>query len=73
MGRVICRAKKTGQVKYRGKPTIEFYKDGKPQYYCYGYIDRMTEEPLEACQNCADFVNNIEEDFQDYKGDEGNG
>lgn len=63
MGRVICQAKKTGRVKHRGKPTIEWYKDGKPQYYCYGYMDRMTEEPLEVCQNCADFVNNIEEDF----------
>ena len=68
MGRVICQAKKTGQVKYRGKPTIEWYKDGKPQYYCYGYRDAMTEEPLEVCKNCADFVDRAEEDLQRFKG-----
>ena len=70
MGRVICQAKKTGQVKYRGKPTIEWYKDGKPQYYCYGYRDAMTEEPLEVCKNCADFVDRAEEDLQRFKAGE---
>ena len=70
MGRVICQTKKTGQVKYRGKPTIEFYKDGKPQYYCYGYRDVMTEEHLEVCKDCADFVDRAEEDFKRLKAGE---
>ena len=30
MARVICKAKQNGRVKHRGNPTIEFYKDGKP-------------------------------------------
>lgn len=64
MGRVICQAKKTGRVKHRGKPTIEWYKDGKPQYYCYGYRNVMTEEFLEVCKNCADFVDRAEEDLK---------
>ena len=70
MGRVIYQAKKTGQVTYRGKPTIEWYKDGKPQYYCYGYRDAMTEEPLEVCKNCADFVDRAEEDYKRFKAGE---
>ena len=40
----------------RGNPTTEFYKDGKPQIYCYGWIDSMTDEPLGECLNCKDFV-----------------
>ena len=68
MSRVICKAKKEGQVKRRGNPTIEFYKNGKPQYYCYGYRDAMMEEPLEVCKNCADFVDRAEEDLQRFKG-----
>ena len=63
LGKVVCQAKKTGIVTRRGKPTIEFYKDGKPQYYCYGYKDMRTDEPLEVCQKCADFVNNLENDI----------
>ena len=70
MSRVICKAKKEGQVKLRGNPTIEFYKNGKPQYYCYGYRDAMTEEPLEVCKNCADFVDRAEEDLQRFKAGE---
>ena len=70
MGKIICQAKKTGQAKYRGKPTIEFHIDGKPQYYCYGYKDMRTDEPLEICQACADFVDKSEEDFKRFKAGE---
>lgn len=66
MGTVICQAKKKGIVKYRGKPTIEFYKDEKPQYYCYGYIDSETDEPLEDCKQCKDFVDFAQEDLEKY-------
>ena len=41
----------------RGNSTTEFYKNGKPQIYCYGWEDRMTDEPLEICKNCNDWVN----------------
>ncbi len=44
----------------RGKPTTEFYKmvngEKKPQIYCMGWIDCMTDEPLEICRNCKDWV-----------------
>ena len=54
----------------RGKPTTEFYVDGKPQIYCYGWIDRMTDEPLKECQNCKDFVygEQMQIDFAKMKG-----
>ena len=45
----------------RGKPTTEFHKvvDGKkkPQIYCCGWMDSMTDEPYEICKNCKDWVN----------------
>ena len=66
MATVICKAKKKGIVKRRGKPTIEFYRDEKPQYYCYGYIDSETDEPLEDCKRCKDFVDFAQEDLGRY-------
>ncbi len=53
-------------VKERGKPSIEFYKDGKPQYYCYGYIDNA-DNLLEECQRCPEHVYKAQEDLQNYK------
>ena len=50
----------------RGKATTEFYKDGKPQIYCYGWIDLRTDEPLEICRDCADFVYNAQDDLDKY-------
>ena len=43
------------------------YKDGKPQYYCYGYIDSMTDEPLEECVNCKKWVDGeqCEKDYEE--------
>ena len=54
----------------RGNPTTEFYIDGKPQIYCNGWIDKMTDKPLEVCQNCKDFVygEQAEIDFEKAKG-----
>lgn len=66
MATVICKAKKNGEVKRRGKPTIEFYKDEKPQYYCYGYIDATTDELIEDCKRCRDFVDRAQEDLEKY-------
>ncbi len=66
MATVICEAKKKGIVKRRGKPTIEFYKDEKPQYYCYGYVDCSTDEPIETCKQCKDFVDNAQADLEKY-------
>lgn len=51
----------------RGRPTTQFYKDGKPQIYCYGWIDLMYDETLPICKQCADFVGGeqCEKDFQE--------
>ncbi len=70
MATVICQAKKKGIVKRRGKPTIEFHKDGKPQYYCYGYVDYSTDEPIEICKQCKDFVDNAQADLEKYMAGE---
>lgn len=62
---IPCRAKKLGIVHQKGKPTIEFYKNGKPQYYCYGIEDKRYDEPLDVCKECPNFVNGeqCEKDF----------
>ena len=40
----------------RGKPTTEFYIDGKPQIYCYGWIENINDEPMEICKKCKDWA-----------------
>ncbi|RKI94312.1 hypothetical protein D7V94_01855 [Parablautia intestinalis] len=66
MAKTACRAKKEGKVPTRGKTTIEWYKKGVPQYYCYGYIDKMTDELLEVCQNCVDYVGHAQEELEKW-------
>lgn len=53
----------------RGNPTTEFHINGKPQVYCLGWIDSMTDEPLETCKNCKDWVHGeqCEIDFENAK------
>ena len=70
MSKTNCIAvKKEEGITIRGKPTIEWYDNGKPQYYCMGYKDSSTEEPLNTCKNCIDFVHGsqIEIDFKKFK------
>ena len=52
---MACKATESGKVSRRGQPSIEWYKDGKPQYYCYGYIDKMTDELLPECKECRSY------------------
>lgn len=66
MAKTICEAKKRGIVPSRGKPSVEWYKDGVPQYYCYGYIDLMTDELLDACKNCVGHVKHAQEDLEQW-------
>ena len=47
MGRVKCAL---GQ---RGRPSAEWSKDGKPQYYCHGYIDKKTDDLLPEYDRAA--------------------
>lgn len=62
MAKTTCALAKQGIVKQRGKPSIEWYKDEVPQYYCCGYIDSSTDEPFETCRNCVDWTNNAADD-----------
>lgn len=48
-----CQAVKNGEVKRKGKPSIEYHDDnGKPVYYCYGWIDYSTEDLIATCSQC---------------------
>lgn len=70
MAKVFCRAVGTEEgITTRGQASIEWYEDGKPQYYCRGYVDASTEEPLKSCKNCQDFLGGtkIEIDFKKFK------
>lgn len=55
----------------RSRAETAFWINGKPQIYCAGWIDRMTDEPLEICQKCADWVNGeqCEKDFLENIGE----
>ena len=66
MGKTVCEAKKQGIVSKRGNPSIEWYKDGVPQYYCYGYIDLATDELYEVCRNCRNHADRAAEDHEKW-------
>lgn len=66
MARIVCQAAKQGIVKRRGNPTIAWYKDGVPQYYCRGWIDMETDEPLEVCRNCIDHIWKSSDDYDKW-------
>nr|DAY83256.1 MAG TPA: His-Me finger endonuclease beta4-alpha2 domain [Caudoviricetes sp.] len=61
---MVCRAKESGKVIRRGKPSIEWYKNGKPQYYCCGYIDARTDEALPECKECRQHVDKAQDDLE---------
>ena len=63
---MACKAKESGKVSSRGEPSIEWHKDGKPQYYCYGYIDKMTDELLPECKECRSHVSKAQDDLDKY-------
>lgn len=65
--RTVCQAVKQGIVDRRGHSNIEFYLDDRPVYHCYGYIDCQNDEPLEVCKKCLDFVDRVEEYFEECK------
>ena len=63
---MTCKAKEINNVSRSGLPSIEWYKDGKPQYYCYGYIDKMTDELLPECKACQSHVYKAQDDLDNY-------
>lgn len=66
MTKTVCKAKRTGKVPNRGNPSVEWYKNGKPQYYCCGWENSMTDELLEVCQNCRDNINYAQNDLEKW-------
>ena len=70
---MACKANERGKVSRRGEPSIEWYKDGKPQYYCFGYIDKMTDELLPACTECRSHVSKAQDDLDKFYGRADNG
>ena len=70
MSRTFCKAVKIGEVPKRGNPSIEWYKDGKPQYYCYGWKNRMTDELLDVCQNCKNNVIYAQDDLDKWNAEQ---
>ena len=70
MAKTVCKAVKTFEVPRRGKPSIEWTKNGVPQYYCYGWKNKMTDELLDVCQNCKDNVIYAQDDFDKWKAEQ---
>lgn len=64
---MACLAKANNvEIHEKGRASIEWYKEGKPQYYCYGYKDRRTDELLDECQICRKNVRYAQEDLDEY-------
>lgn len=61
---MTCKAVINREVKIKGKPSIEFYKDGVPQYYCYGHIDMRTDELIDTCKECPKHVDKAQDDLK---------
>ena len=62
-----CPAKANNvEIHEKGRASIEWYKEGKAQYYCYGYKDRRTDELIEECQKCRKNVIYAQEDLEEY-------
>lgn len=65
-----CKAKLRKDIKERGKPSIEFHFEGKPRYFCYGYIDQRTDELIDECKECPEHVYKADEVMQKLKNGE---
>lgn len=68
---MACKAKENGKVARRGLPSVEWYKNGKAQYYCRGYIDRRTDELLPECKDCSRHVDKAQDDLDELGITEG--
>lgn len=47
-------------------PSHEWFDGEKDRIYCRGYIDRMTDEPLEECLSCRDHVSHAQIDLDAF-------
>jgi len=60
MATVKCRLGK------RGRPSHEWSDGTKDRIYCFGYQNRMTDEPLEECLHCPDHVSHAQDDLDKW-------
>ncbi len=52
----------------RGRASREWYDGKKWRYYCLGWVDRKTDDPIPECLACTDYVSHAQEDLDDYFG-----
>ena len=62
-----CALVRKGIVRGKGKSSVEWWKDGNPMRYCFGYTDRMTDELLNECKQCKIHVSKAQEDMERHK------
>lgn len=58
-----CEAVRNGAVQSKGHASAEFYVDGKPRYYCYGIVDKMTDALIPECRRCQLHVSRAQDDL----------
>ncbi len=58
---------------HRGYPSHEWFDGKKDRIYCYGWIDKMTDEFLPECKACPDCVDKAQEDLEKFYGRADNG
>lgn len=54
------------KLKNRGKSTHEWNDGKKDRIYCMGWIDSMTDLPLQECLDCPDHVDKAQQDFDRF-------
>lgn len=62
MATVKCKLKK------RGKPTHEWNDGTKDRIYCRGWLDPMTDYPLQECLACPDHWSKAQDDLEKFYG-----
>ena len=65
MATVKCKLKK------RGQPTHEWNDGTKDRIYCMGWLDPMTDYPLQECLSCPDHWSKAQDDLEKFYGKKG--
>ena len=50
----------------RGYPSHEWNDGEKDRIYCYGWIDKKTDDYLPECISCKDHVNKAQDDLEKF-------
>ena len=62
----MVHVKKCPLGRDKRRPSTEFYINGKPQIYCYGWIDLRYDELFPECKECADQVDKAQADLEKH-------